>query len=116
MFFAKMSLLLLYIRFFSVKKSTRYAIYFGLAFTFCLTLASIPVAAYGDTPSAGKSWALTNLMTKSSKTNAFAIAQGALNVVIDLYIFILPIPVVLGLQMSLRKRIGLLAVFLTGIL
>ena len=39
---------------------------------------------------------------------------GALNLLLDLFIFILPIPVVMGLQMNARKKVAVLTVFLTG--
>lgn len=113
MFFSKASLLLLYLRIFSPKKSTRYATYFGLAFTFCLCLVTVFVIVHYCAPAAGKPWDLT---IKCNKAIVYGVVQGSLTVVLDFYIFILPIPVVLGLQMSSRKRIAVLAVFLTGIL
>lgn len=116
MFFSKASLLLLYIRIFSPKKSTRYATYFGLAFTFCLCLATVFVIVHYCAPAAGKPWNLIDSAIKCNKATVYGVVQGSLAVVLDLYIFILPIPVVLGLQMSSRKRIAVLAVFLTGIL
>ena len=42
------------------------------------------------------------------------VVQGPLNVLEDLYIFILPIPTVLGLKLANRKKIGLILVFMTG--
>ncbi len=116
MFFAKASLLLLYIRIFGPKKSTRYAAYFGLAFSFCLYLATVFVIVHYCAPAAGKPWNLTDSAIKCDKAIVYGVVQGSITVVLDLYIFILPIPVVWGLQMSSRKRIAVLAVFFTGIL
>ena len=115
-FFAKSSLLLLYLRIFGPKKSTRYAIYFGLVFAFCLYWVNIPITAYYCGPPAGKPWSLSEMGFKCKKPIILAVVQGPFNVVLDLFIFILPIPVVMGLQMSSRRRIAVLTVFLTGIL
>ena len=116
MFFAKSSLLLLYLRIFGPKKSARYTVYFCLAFAFCLYFVNIPVEIYYCAPSAGKGWTLSEIAPKCPKTLYLAIIQGPLNVLIDLFIFVLPIPVVMGLQMSSKKRIAVLAVFFTGLL
>ena len=116
MFFAKTSLLLLYLRIFGPKKSTRHAIHFGLVFAFCLYWVNIPITAYYCGPSAGKPWSIQEIGRKCMKSEILGLVQGPLNVLLDLFIFILPIPVVMGLQMSSRRRIAVLAVFLTGIL
>ena len=42
--------------------------------------------------------------------------QGVFNVVSDFYLLLLPVPVVWNLQMPLRKKIGILTIFTTGLL
>ena len=117
MFFAKASLLLLYLRIFGPKKSTRYWTYYALAFTFCLYWINIPINAYYCTPSSGMSWRDTNdLGLKCEKQLILGLVQGSLSVALDLFILILPIPVVMTLQMSRKRRAGVLAVFMTGVL
>lgn len=46
----------------------------------------------------------------------YSIIQGVLSLVLDLYIFLLPIPVILTLQMSQKKRLWVLGVFGTAVL
>ena len=117
MFFAKASLLLLYLRIFGPKKSTRYWIYYALTFTFCLYWINIPINAYYCTPSSGTSWSETiDIAPKCFKQLILGLVQGSLSVALDLFILILPIPVVMALQMSLKRRVGVLAVFMTGVL
>ena len=116
MFFAKSSLLLLYRRIFGLKRALSYAVYGALAFTFCLYWVGIPIIAYYCAPDPGKEWSIISMGLKCKKSVPLGVVQGSLNIVLDLFIIILPVPVVLGLQMSLRKRIAVLAVFLTGIL
>ena len=115
-FFAKTSLLLLYLRIFGPNKSTRYAIYCGLVLAFCLYWVNIPITAYYCGPRPGKPWSIPEIGLKCRKSIILGVTQGSLNVVLDIFIFVLPIPVVMGLQMSSRRRIAVLAVFLTGIL
>ena len=115
-FFAKLSLLLLYLRIFGPQKSTRYAIYISIAFAFCLYWINIPIEAYYCAPSAGKGWTLSEIGPKCWSTIILGLVQGPLNVLLDLILFILPIPVVIGLQMSFRRRMAVLAVFFTGLL
>ena len=38
-----------------------------------------------------------------------------INLLADLFLLIIPIPVIMGLNLSFRKRVGLSAVFLTGL-
>ena len=104
LFFAKASLLLLYLRIFGPEASTRYAIYIGLVFAFCLYWISIPLMAYY----CPRLWC--------HRMWILSLVQGPLNVVLDLFILILPIPVVMKLQMSLQRRFAVLSVFLTGML
>ena len=115
-FFAKVSLLLLYLRIFGPRKSTRYAIYAGLAFAVPLYSVNIPIEAYYCAPSAGKGWTVSEIGPKCWNSIVLGLVQGPLNVVLDLFLFVLPIPVVMGLQMSLGRRMAVLAVFFTGLL
>lgn len=50
--------------------------------------------------------------TKDQLNMSYAI--GTVNVVSDLYLIILPIIAVSRLHLSLKKKIGILAIFLTG--
>ena len=116
-FFAKIALLLLYLRLFGLKTAVRYTIYFGLIFAVCLYWINIPFLAYYCAPAPGKKWDLQDLdLSKCGKSRILGVVQGSLNVVLDLFIFILPIPVVMSLQMNARKRVAVLTVFLTGVL
>lgn len=44
----------------------------------------------------------------------FSILAGFVNVLTDWYLLIIPIPAVMHLQISRSKKIGLLAMFVTG--
>jgi len=44
------------------------------------------------------------------------LVQGGINIAADLTIFILPLPIILKLQIPTSKKIGLSAIFATGLL
>ena len=97
------------------------AIWIGLIFTFAIYFPSIPLSAVYEAPRPGQSWEefLEALSTKKSDTHAliyWGIVQGSCSVILDLYIFVLPLPTLMGLKMALRKRVQLIALFATAIL
>ena len=91
----------------------RYGVWFGLAWTFLIYWIGVPLATYFCAPHIGMAW---ESETKCRKETIYGVIQGVLSVVLDLYIFFLPIPIVLRLHMSLKRRLSILAVFGTAIL
>lgn len=112
----KLSLLFLYLRIFRVNVKLRYFIYFGIAID-VLFYTSIMIGFFIIyMPRNGESL-LTLLYKPRVRTGvALAIAQSAVNVASDFYILCLPIPGIWQLQAPLSKKIGISAIFLTGIL
>ena len=108
-FFGKLAILLLYLKIFQVNR-TRYLIYAGTVACFLAYMPYVPLSAYFCSPHTGQPWSLV-VELRCSKLELWAVIQGTLAVAIDVYIFILPIPVVLGLQMSRRRKFAMLAVF-----
>lgn len=96
-FFTKLTFLLLYLRLFSVKKDMKYCILAGMVVLFV---------------------AYTTLMFAYIflKGQAVNDAVGALNLASDIYIICLPITAVSRLQLATRKRVGIMLIFLTGLL
>ncbi len=66
-------------------------------------------------PRPGESQLRSRLSTKVAANIPVGVVQGAVNVASDLYIFYLPIPVVWNLQLPLKKKLGVLATFTTGL-
>ncbi len=100
-FFTKLTLLLLYHRIFYPDKKTRYAIWLGVVVTFLAYL--IIMILYIS---------VSDLNTKTLLNRAV----GVMNVVSDFYILTIPIVAVSRLQMSRSRKLGVIAVFLTGAL
>ncbi|RAH43285.1 uncharacterized protein BO95DRAFT_516527 [Aspergillus brunneoviolaceus CBS 621.78] len=109
----KLSFLFFYYRIFAPDRTMRYLILGGIAFVsishvtvFFLTIFSCtPVSHAWNEFGEGKCWNPTILPYLS----------GALSSTTDLYVLLLPIRSCLGLNMTLRRRLRLLAVFSIGI-
>ena len=114
-YFAKAAILTLYLRIFAPKIIMRVLIYSALAILFPVYFAMIPVASVYCTPRHGGTWNLS-LLEQCHKTATLSVVQGVFGVVSDIYIFTLPLPVIYNLNLAFRKRIGLLLVFMAGIL
>ena len=94
----------------------RYSIWLGLVFNFLLYWSAIPVATYYGTPRIGQPWDVVTMTETRANLTTFVLVQGVLSVVLDLYIFILPIPIVSKLPISMKERLSILGVFATAIL
>lgn len=115
MFFAKTSLFLLYYRVFAPKKLIRYIITIGIAFCFVLYLTQLAVTVYFCTPHAGNDWDL-RVLYSCARIGFYNIVSGAGNLALDIFMLGLPIPVILRLQLPWQRKIGVLAIFMTGLL
>lgn len=116
LFFAKGAILLLYLRIFTINRIMRYSIWLGLLWNTLLYWSGIPIATYYCTPRIGKPWDPVTITNSCVKFTTYTLVQGVLSVVLDVYISILPIPIVLTLQISLKRRLSILGVFGTAVL
>lgn len=112
--FVKVSILLLYYRLFSIDRNVRYLIWAGII------LQVIGYSAF-----TGCAIGLEVICTDAAiaETNAFCVnsykvtyTQSLFSVVTDFYVLLLPVGVVLKLQLSPRRKIGVIMVFMTGLL
>lgn len=115
LFFGKSTILLLYLRIFTANKKMRYSVWSGLAWCFGLYWSYVPISAVYCSPRIGQTWSIYTV-TNCPKLLLPALIQSALSIPLDLYIFILPIPIVLRLQMSLKRRMSILGIFGTAFL
>ena len=114
--FAKFSILILLFRIFSQIKGFRYAIYFGASLTAIISATSIVVDGALCAPRAGESFGDMRVSMRCSRETIWAVVQGTLNVVLDFYIFCLPLPIVWKLQLAPRRKIGLSVIFMTALM
>ena len=80
---------------------------------YCATFIAYAVLSI---PKPGQTQLAAILSVDTAKDIPLGISQGVVGVATDFLIFCLPIPVVWKLQLPIRKRIGVLAIFMTGLL
>ncbi|EUC35046.1 hypothetical protein COCVIDRAFT_25272 [Bipolaris victoriae FI3] len=110
--FAKLSVLLLYLRFFNVVEFTRHLIYFGIFLTLFTSAAFMGHEIAQAVLCMGVS-AVTNQFCKA--VNKVVTIQAAVNVFIDFYILVIPLQQVWKLNMDYRRKLGVGAVFGVGL-
>lgn len=115
MFFAKTSLSMLYYQLFKNQKLVRYAIHFGITFSFIIYFSHMTFFGILCAPQIGHPWDLT-VVAKCADGRVVEFALGIANLTLDIFLLVLPIPVILLLQLSLKKKIGVLAIFMVGLL
>lgn len=65
----------------------------------------------------GVSWVRTSVEPRCRQPMLqLNVAQGVINVLTDFYALAIPLALVLGLQLSMARKAGVLGIFLTGIL
>ena len=109
----RIALLLMYLRLFGVSTPFRYATWAVMCFVTGYLFCNIITLIFGCTP-IDKYWKpdepghCINLVQADH-------AYGSMNVVSDLLLFLLPLPMVSQLNLSAREKLGLFLVFMGGI-
>ncbi len=111
---AKAAVLFLYIEMFGIKVFIRVVSYTTLTITFLFNL--ILTACIATVCSPTQQEALIVLPKCQQIASQGGIATGVIALVTNIIVLVLPLPVIFHLRLSLAKRIGLAAVFLSGIL
>ncbi|KAI5252052.1 hypothetical protein E4T42_03755 [Aureobasidium subglaciale] len=112
MLFSKLSILLLYRRLFPISNFAKrwWAV---VAFTVAYSLGGVFASLFQCRPMES-AWSLTTSPDYCISTEKFYTANAALNVVSDIMILILPIPIVWGLNTDVRKKVILTGLFSMG--
>jgi hypothetical protein len=105
----------LYLRIFNSVAWMRRCSWLGIVLSALFYGSTIPVFAVYSFPHGDETWGLS-LAEKASKTNIHGIITAAYNVASDVFLLALPLPIILRMNMSFKKRVGLCGVFLTGVM
>lgn len=89
----------------------RFAIWIGLAADFMIYSAGASIATYYETPRTGEAWINVLQDGRVLIPLRWWQAQSALAIVLDVYIFVLPLPTIFKMNMPTRQRISVIAVF-----
>ncbi|KAJ5934519.1 hypothetical protein N7466_004066 [Penicillium verhagenii] len=114
--FAKSSFFLLYLEMFRTIRWQRYANYVGLFVNWGFYTAALTATLYYTSPAPGETWQESITSERYAKMEAWIMPIASINLVIDVYILIIPIIPILGLKMNNKKKLGVLSVFATGVL
>ncbi|KAH6653324.1 hypothetical protein BKA67DRAFT_569192 [Truncatella angustata] len=110
-FITKAAIFVLYLQLFATGKKTRYAITAGIIFMGMLYLPHPILVAVYMTPHSDETWADLALDGRPQKISLYAPVHGVGSIVLDTYIFIIPILVLRKLHVDRKKKLQLLAVF-----
>lgn len=111
-----MSLLLSYYQIFSPNVRFRYCIYVSMGLLSVFYCGLFIAFAILMIPRPGQNLLAAFRSLNTAKSISLSVAQSVAGVAIDFFIFCLPIPVVWKLQLPPRRKIGVLAVFMSGLL
>ena len=112
--FIKVTFFLMYIQIIRPFKWLRYCSYAGAVVTL-LFYFSILVATFAWTiPNPGQTLAESLQNPREARATNITIPLGSVGIILNVYILLLPIAGVSRLQLPLRRKIDVMAVFLTG--
>lgn len=109
----RLALLLMYLRLFGVSQPFRYATWAVLFFVTGYLFANIVTLVFGCTP-------ITKYWRHDEPGHCIVLVQadyayGSMNVVSDVLLFLLPLPMVYQLRLTRKEKVGLVLVFMSGI-
>ena len=114
-FLTEILLSALYIRLLPPNRDIRRTLDVTVGLAFCLYRVNISVHSYFGDPYPGRDWSLDKNHT-CAPTYLLEPILGSLEVALDIFIAVAPIAVIVGLKMSRNWKIGILIVFLAGVM
>ncbi|KAH6637849.1 hypothetical protein C7974DRAFT_149182 [Boeremia exigua] len=112
MWMVRAAVLLFYIRIFNSVRWVRYTSWGVIILSGILYTSGIFLSIANCAPRAGKSWNSVSFAKCSDPiVSRFFIASGVASVITDCITFAIPFPIIVRLQLSSKKRLGLLIVF-----
>ena len=108
-----MAILLLYRKIFAVKKAMKFLIRLGVALLICLYVPNFILTAVYCAPQVGQSWTLVNVI-RCDELNLWYLIYSVFVLVLDIYIFILPLPTIFRLHVSRPRKVEIAVVFATA--
>ena len=108
----KMSILILYLRLFAVNKTFRYLTWSMMVFVCGYLIANLLTQIFGCSPRS-KYWD-PGIQGHCINYTKAGLAYGSMNIISDLLIFILPIPIVWQLKLATKEKIGVSIIFMSG--
>jgi hypothetical protein len=114
-FFPKAAILVLYLQLFAAKRWIKPAVCVGLIFNFLTYSPLVPSAIYYTTPRGDETWATLALSTGPQRGLYMSTIKAGMSVMMNLYILVIPLPILFKLELAVSKRLQLVAVFATAV-
>lgn len=112
-FCVKLSMFLLYLRIFAIDRTLRYMIWGGILFNALfyagLTASAIALQFLCTSPSGKRNTLCLN-------NYKITMLSTVVSVITDFYVLLVPIKGVLGLKLSNHRKLGVILIFMTGLL
>lgn len=115
-FTSRLPFLLLYHRLFGSNQKTRYAVYLGGLAECLIYFVYLPLLPVFCAPAVNKTWDTPGVFTKCRRLVPYALVHGIGNIILDLYIMLIPMPMIWRLQLPFRKKLGVSVLFITGVM
>lgn len=109
----------MYHQLFRIHRWIRVCVWVGILFGIAIYVPSIPLAAILSAPKVGQTWEeeLEYLASTGDKSFIYwGPIQGSCSVLLDLFIFVMPLPVLKNLQLPTKRKLQLFALFATALL
>ncbi|KAI1320502.1 hypothetical protein F5Y16DRAFT_417408 [Xylariaceae sp. FL0255] len=118
LFFSKTATLMMFYRLFAISPPVNIAISIGLVITFLLYASSLAFLTWYTVPHVGQTWAQVAVEQRAQVIPAlyWGVGEDAVNSLLDIYIFVLPIFIISKLNLLKKKRLQLMAVFFVGLI
>ena len=108
---------MLYLRVFGVRAQTRILTYIAIAINLIQCLINVIGYAIVCVPAPGQSWEIADAGPKCEVTgDLLGVVTAAISIFNDFFIIAIPIPAVMSLQLPTKKKVGVIAIFLAGLL
>ncbi|KAK8043338.1 hypothetical protein PG993_005768 [Apiospora rasikravindrae] len=116
--FTKTSLLALYLQVFRPSRLARACIWFGItAISIMYVAVTVAMLAYMlPRPGDGGWGSIANQQRMGIPSRIIDLTQGFFSAFSDIYVLVIPIVVVSGLHLPLKKKVGVTGIFLTGLI
>lgn len=114
--FTKLTFFLLYFQVFRPLKWLRVSVYVGATLTCAFYGAASITQIVFSTPKPGQTWLEHDFSLQGTKANMLSVPLAAVGLGIDVALLVIPIIAVVGLHLPTKRKIGILFIFMFGIL
>lgn len=115
-FIIKLSLILQFLCIFGRLRWMKLAAYYGITVMGLYYLSIVIARLAMCAPRGSETYVISLSTAHCRRVKVTGAITGGFNIVSDLYLLLLPIPAVLGLNRTLREKLGVLAIFMTGVM